>query len=144
MHGSCRCDRSSNRFYTNETRAKTAVVGSRVSFRADSGAPRRNASHASTNGHVPRALQRIDVPFAAGFGEETSLAEQDQDDARYKVVINHEEQYSIWRDDGRELPPGWREVGTSGSKQECLDHIEKVWTDMRPRSVRERMKAARK
>ncbi|MDB4955259.1 MAG: antibiotic synthesis protein MbtH [Myxococcales bacterium] len=57
------------------------------------------------------------------------------EDARYQVVVNDEEQYSIWPD-GRELPLGWRGVGKVGSKQECLDHIETVWTDMRPLSLR--------
>lgn len=70
------------------------------------------------------------------------MTEDLQDGVRYKVVINHEEQYSIWPDDGRELPQGWSETGKSGSRQECLDHIGEVWTDMRPKSVRERMEAA--
>jgi uncharacterized protein YbdZ (MbtH family) len=56
----------------------------------------------------------------------------------YRVVVNHEEQYSIWPD-FREVPAGWREVGVSGTKDQCLDHIEKVWTDMRPLSLRKRM-----
>ncbi|MCP5095286.1 MAG: MbtH family protein [Chloroflexi bacterium] len=61
---------------------------------------------------------------------------EDQDvDKVYKVVINHEEQYSIWPAN-REAPLGWREVGKSGPKQECLDYIEAVWTDMRPLSLR--------
>lgn len=58
--------------------------------------------------------------------------------AEHKVVVNDEEQYSIWPVH-RENPPGWRDTGTSGSKEECLAHIEQVWTDMRPRSLRERM-----
>lgn len=53
----------------------------------------------------------------------------------YRVVINHEEQYSIWPAD-RELPIGWSEVGKRGRKAECLEYINEVWTDMRPRSVR--------
>ncbi|MFE9862873.1 MbtH family protein [Streptomyces sp. NPDC005506] len=52
----------------------------------------------------------------------------------YTVVVNDEKQYSIWRSD-RELPVGWQAEGLTGSKDECLDHIETVWTDMRPRSV---------
>lgn len=60
------------------------------------------------------------------------------DDDVYRVVRNDEEQYSIWWAD-RDLPPGWTAEGTSGSKQECLDHIGQVWTDMRPRSLREQM-----
>jgi MbtH protein len=54
---------------------------------------------------------------------------------RYRVVINHEEQYSIWPED-RDLPAGWRAEGTIGTEQECLDHIDTVWTDLRPRSAR--------
>jgi uncharacterized protein YbdZ (MbtH family) len=56
----------------------------------------------------------------------------------YKVVINHEEQYSIWPAE-RDNPPGWREVGKSGPKKECLDYIGEVWTDMRPLSLRRKM-----
>ncbi|HUZ25459.1 MAG TPA: MbtH family protein [Streptosporangiaceae bacterium] len=63
------------------------------------------------------------------------------DGLRYKVVINDEEQYSIWRAD-RPSPAGWRDEGTQGPEQECLDHIEKVWTDMRPLSVRAGLAAA--
>jgi MbtH protein len=58
------------------------------------------------------------------------------DETIYTVVLNREEQYSIWRVD-RELPLGWSEAGKRGTKSECLDHINEVWTDMRPRSLRE-------
>jgi len=54
---------------------------------------------------------------------------------KFAVVINHEEQYSIWPA-GREIPPGWREAGVEGDKSECLEHIARVWTDLRPLSVR--------
>lgn len=57
------------------------------------------------------------------------------DDGSYKVVVNHEEQYSIWSAE-RELPAGWRDAGVTGSRKACLEHISKVWTDMRPSSVR--------
>jgi MbtH protein len=60
-------------------------------------------------------------------------------DGQYKVVVNDEEQYSIWFAE-RPLPQGWRETGFEGPKQSCLDHIEQVWTDMRPRSLREAMR----
>ncbi len=62
----------------------------------------------------------------------------DDDGQLYKVVVNHEEQYSIWPDD-RENPLGWSDAGTSGSKNACLDHIKNVWTDMRPLSLRRSM-----
>jgi MbtH protein len=58
----------------------------------------------------------------------------------YTVVINDEEQYSIWRV-GRDVPRGWREVGKTGPKAECLAYIDEVWTDMRPRNLREAMDA---
>lgn len=61
-----------------------------------------------------------------------------EDTTIYKVVINHEEQYSIWPAD-RENPLGWFDVGKQGLKKECLDYIEEVWTDMRPLSLRKKM-----
>jgi len=64
-----------------------------------------------------------------------------EDTTIYNVVVNHEEQYSIWPVD-REIPLGWKAVGKSGQKQECLDYIEEVWTDMRPLSLRKKMEAA--
>ncbi len=62
----------------------------------------------------------------------------DSEDAVFNVVVNHEEQYSIWPAD-REIPNGWRAAGKSGKKQECLAYIEEVWTDMRPLSLRKQM-----
>jgi MbtH protein len=63
----------------------------------------------------------------------------DEDDKTiYKVVLNHEEQYSIWPAD-RENALGWRDEGKSGIKDECLAHIKEVWTDMRPLSLRKKM-----
>lgn len=65
------------------------------------------------------------------------------DNRTYRVVINHEEQYSIWFAD-REIPTGWRATGFEGVKPDCLSHIDEVWTDMRPLSLRERMAAAQR
>ena len=59
--------------------------------------------------------------------------------AQYKVVINHEEQYSIWPAD-RENARGWKDVGKTGSQKDCMAYIEEVWTDMRPLSLREKMR----
>jgi MbtH protein len=56
----------------------------------------------------------------------------------FRVVLNHEEQYSIWPAD-RADPPGWRSAGVTGTKEECLAHIETVWTDMRPLSLRRQL-----
>ncbi|XXZ12308.1 MbtH family protein [Sorangium sp. So ce315] len=67
----------------------------------------------------------------------TMNRENSSDEAIYRVVVNHEEQYSIWPAD-RDLPAGWRDAAKVGSKQECLDHISQVWTDMRPLSLRSR------
>jgi len=64
--------------------------------------------------------------------------DEKEDTTLYKVVVNHEEQYSIWFAD-RELPPGWSEVDKSGLKDECLSYIKEVWTDMRPLSLRRHM-----
>lgn len=59
----------------------------------------------------------------------------DDDTTEYRVVVNHEEQYSIWPVD-EDLPAGWRADGVSGSKEQCLAHIDQVWSDMRPLSLR--------
>ncbi|MBL1264298.1 MbtH family protein [Methylomicrobium sp. RS1] len=65
----------------------------------------------------------------------------DEDTTIYQVVVNDEEQYSIWPD-YKEIPGGWRAVGPKGLKQECLDYIKEVWTDMRPLSLRQHMQQA--
>jgi MbtH protein len=68
----------------------------------------------------------------------TSEQFQEQEFTEYKVVINHEEQYSIWPS-YRDNPLGWKDAGKSGTKAECLEYIEQVWTDMRPLSLRKKM-----
>jgi len=65
-------------------------------------------------------------------------SDEQEDPTIYQVVVNHEEQYSIWPAD-RELPLGWNAAGKSGPKAECLAYIEEVWTDMRPLSLRKKM-----
>jgi MbtH protein len=62
-----------------------------------------------------------------------------QESLPYAVVVNDEEQYSIWRA-GRELPAGWRAEGFTGTEDECLGYIEETWTDMRPASLRRWMR----
>jgi MbtH protein len=70
------------------------------------------------------------------------MSERDEEDTTvYEVVVNHEEQYSIWPAE-RELPLGWRAAGKKGKKAECLAYIEEVWTDMRPLSLRKKMEEA--
>ena len=66
------------------------------------------------------------------------MADESTDERTYCVVYNDEEQYSIWLAD-RELPLGWFREGVEGPKQTCLDHIDTVWTDMRPLSLRRRL-----
>ncbi|MCB8917507.1 MAG: MbtH family protein [Ardenticatenaceae bacterium] len=66
------------------------------------------------------------------------VREDDEDLTIYKVVVNHEEQYSIWPV-GRANPLGWNDAGKEGTKSECLAYIEEVWTDMRPLSLRKKM-----
>jgi MbtH protein len=61
-----------------------------------------------------------------------------EDRTVYEVVVNDEEQYSIWPAH-KDVPAGWRKVGKTGPKQECLDYVDEVWTDMRPKSLRDRM-----
>lgn len=65
----------------------------------------------------------------------------DNEDGEFRVLVNHEEQYSLWPA-FREVPPGWTPVGPTGKRQECLDWIEANWTDMRPKSLREAMDQA--
>ena len=69
--------------------------------------------------------------------EDPARLDEADDVTRYAVVVNLEEQYSIWPED-RPLPLGWTAVGKTGTRTECLTYVEQVWTDMRPRSVRQR------
>lgn len=69
------------------------------------------------------------------------MSDENTDERAYRVVVNDEEQYSIWLGD-RELPLGWHAEGTEGTREECLKRIDEVWTDMRPLSLRRRMEQA--
>lgn len=66
------------------------------------------------------------------------MSSNEEDTTVYRVVINHEEQYSIWPE-WKEIPAGWRAVGPTGSKDQCLAYVKEVWTDMRPLSLRKWM-----
>lgn len=66
------------------------------------------------------------------------MPDDKEDNIIYKVVLNHEEQYSIWPAQ-RQNALGWRDAGKSGTKRECLSYIKDVWTDMRPLSLRKKM-----
>jgi uncharacterized protein YbdZ (MbtH family) len=67
-----------------------------------------------------------------------SYNSENEDTTIYKVVMNHEEQYSIWPD-YKAVPSGWTHIGKTGNKAECLAYIKEVWTDMRPLSLRKKM-----
>jgi MbtH protein len=69
------------------------------------------------------------------------MADEQTDHRTYRVVLNDEEQYSIW-DADRELPAGWHAEGTQGPREDCLRRIEELWTDLRPASLRRRMEQA--
>ena len=66
------------------------------------------------------------------------MTPDDNPDREFKVVLNDEEQYSIWPTD-RDNPAGWKDEGKRGTREACLEHIERVWTDLRPKSLRERV-----
>ncbi|UCE20075.1 MAG: MbtH family NRPS accessory protein [Gemmatimonadota bacterium] len=71
--------------------------------------------------------------------------EEKEDTTIYEVVVNHEEQYSIWPQYKGDPPKGWKKVGKNGLKEDCLAYVKEVWTDMRPLSLRKQMEeAARK
>jgi MbtH protein len=67
--------------------------------------------------------------------------DEQEDLTIYDVVLNHEEQYSIWPAE-KDVPAGWNRAGKRGQKSECLAYIEEVWTDMRPLSLRKQMAEA--
>jgi MbtH protein len=75
--------------------------------------------------------------------EEEARMSWEEDTTIYKVVVNHEEQYSIWPAD-RENALGWNDAGKQGTKAECLAYIKEVWTDMRPLSLRKKMQEMEK
>lgn len=64
----------------------------------------------------------------------------DDENVLYRVVVNIEEQYSIWPE-YKQIPEGWRDAGKSGKKEDCLSYINEVWTDMRPLSLRKQMES---
>jgi MbtH protein len=80
--------------------------------------------------------------FALFLGGDVPASEE-QDTIIYMVVINDEEQYSIWPRH-KDIPRGWRSVGKEGRKAECLAYIDEVWTDMRPLSLRRQKKGSPK
>ena len=79
-----------------------------------------------------RRMPLLAVVAVLTFGQAVAAGEvAGERGEKYRVVINHEEQYSIWIADGK-LPAGWKATDFVGTQKESLDHIEEVWTDMRP------------
>ncbi|MGD0290216.1 MAG: MbtH family protein [Candidatus Binataceae bacterium] len=70
-------------------------------------------------------------------------SDEKEDLATYKVVVNHEDQYSIWPAE-KDNPSGWTDAGKSGPKAECLAYVKEIWTDMRPLSLRREMEQREK
>jgi MbtH protein len=66
------------------------------------------------------------------------MAHENSDAVGYLVLINEEGQYSLWLK-GREVPQGWRQAGSEGSKEDCLRYIKENWTDMTPLSLRNKL-----
>ncbi|MEO6702274.1 MAG: MbtH family protein [Jatrophihabitantaceae bacterium] len=62
----------------------------------------------------------------------------DDDAGEFYVLVNDEEQHSLWPS-FVDAPAGWRVAFGSGTRADCLDYVEQNWTDMRPRSLREAM-----
>ena len=86
-----------------------------------------------------RRMPLLAVVAIFALGQAVAAKEgSDERGGKYRVVINHEEQYSIWFAD-RELPKGWEATDFVGTQEESLDHIEEVWTDMRPLAKRREM-----
>jgi MbtH protein len=95
----------------------------------------REAAFTAAGEHESRLQPSIEAANHKAIKESKM---NNEDELIYKVVVNHEEQYSIWPVD-RENPRGWEDAGKSGSKAECLAYIKEVWTDMRPLSLRRKM-----
>jgi MbtH protein len=92
-------------------------------------------------GHHRRDSLITAAQISKGDKDKEMNSDEREDNTIYKVVVNHEEQYSIWPAD-RENALGWNDAGKSGMKEECLAYIKEVWTDMRPLSLRKKMEEA--
>jgi len=91
-------------------------------------------------GRWPSGRRRWRIRATTELAIRTERRNEMDDDARYEVLRNDEDQYSLWLA-GHEIPAGWYQVGKEGTKDECSAYVDEVWTDMRPRSLRERMDA---
>lgn len=66
------------------------------------------------------------------------MSRDEEDDREYRVLVNEEEQYSLWLA-ALDIPRGWRDTGKLGKRADCLAYVGEVWTDMRPLSLRKHM-----
>src|SRR5262249_19250669 len=117
-----------------------SLTGSRAVARTERAGARRRPIRSSAVGigRFPRRRGAVECVDRARRSTSDTTQEGtmswDDEQTVFKVVVNHEEQYSIWPID-RVNPPGWRDAGKSGVKTECLAYIDEVWTDMRPLSL---------
>lgn len=101
-----------------------------------------NVDWVSASVHITASGQLAEFLEKRAVGQQEPVGGE-EDTTLYNVVINSELQYSIWPVD-REFPSGWQSAGKTGTKQECIEYIKTVWTDMRPLSLREKMKEGSK
>jgi uncharacterized protein YbdZ (MbtH family) len=64
----------------------------------------------------------------------------DDEDGRFLVLVNDENQHSLWPTFA-DVPAGWRKVFGEASRAECLDYVNENWTDLRPQSLRDAMES---
>ena len=75
-------------------------------------------------------------------GNKRMASEENDDKTLHRVLVNEEEQYSLWPKDNA-IPNGWKSV-KEGTRAECLAYVKEVWTDMRPLSLRKHMEEFQK
>jgi uncharacterized protein YbdZ (MbtH family)/MFS family permease len=103
--------------------------------------PRHTPEQESQEPEEPQESPMAEQPAAGSFDDTKGARRQMDDDARYEVLRNDEDQYSLWLA-GHDVPDGWHRVGKEGTRDECSAYVDEVWTDMRPRSLREQMDGA--
>lgn len=69
---------------------------------------------------------------------DSSKSKENEIQEKFVVLVNHEEQYSLWPH-YKDIPLGWKIAKNQSTKEECLKYVYKVWTDMRPLSLRKEM-----
>jgi MbtH protein len=87
------------------------------------------------------ARRRQTVPDPLNSEARRMPMDAEEDTRTYVVLVNHEEQYSLWLA-GKDIPLGWTAVGEPGSREACLAYVKEVWTDMTPKSLRRQTQEA--